>query len=282
MTIVVNVKRKRIKKNATKSLAKKNKIDQMEKFQFEALERTAQLITKKEIVYGQRNQFLQTDKEIHISSVNENFMIVHEVGHFLAATTEERSLLNLGLPTNDDPYPSEYTVLKELQAREISRILYGEWAKTLPKDEYNYIKYLTEDIFKSMQQSKHNHVLNKITRHSVSKLLNECNTSLNECEKILGVSVGQRMSQEMEHFSQLLQEMDVETVGHNRKHNLYLNIKDKKYILKRSNEGFGLYVATENGCQGKTIKIAQHKEEILQSVRKLKNKNEKVRKNLHI
>jgi len=279
---VANAKRKRIKKNVIKNLAKKNKTNQMEKFQFEALEKTAQLITKKEIVYGQRNQFLQTDREIHISSVDENFMLVHEVGHFLAATTEERSLPNLGLPMSDDPYPSEHIIVKELQAREISRILYGEWAKTLPKDEYNYVKYLTEDIFKSMQQSRHIHVLNKITRHSVSKLLNECGTSLNECEKMLGVSVGQRLSQEMEHFSQLLQEIDVETIGHNRKHNLYLIIKDKKYILKRSSDGFGLYVATENGCQGKTIKMSQHKEEVLQSVKNLKNKNEKVRKHFYI
>lgn len=121
------------------------------------IEDIAKFITNKKIVYSSdKVRFYQTTDKIVIDKLNkgENYMLLHEVGHFLAATEEERKIENLGLPT--DLMINDWVVEKEIKAREFTKALFLPWAmNTLDQNstQFKYIEYLCTAIF-SLQEKQ--------------------------------------------------------------------------------------------------------------------------------
>lgn len=118
--------------------------------QFDKIRDITKFITNRTPSYN-HSMFYQTQDEIRISgeenSGNE-LMLLHEVGHWVAATEEERLMPNLGFK-DDESVLTEWELEREIKAREISRILFWEWGKDKFEDKLGaYLEYLTHDIFK--------------------------------------------------------------------------------------------------------------------------------------
>lgn len=125
--------------------------------------------------------FYQTQDEIRISgSMNsgDDLMLLHEIGHWLSATEEERLLPNLGF--KDDEYIlTEWELEREIKAREISRILFWEWGQvSLEGTEKQYLEYLTHSIFKG---DKFDKIMNpfELTEKEVDDILRTIGLTLN-------------------------------------------------------------------------------------------------------
>jgi hypothetical protein len=113
--------------------------------------RVTHLITGKRIrlLYSEDLQFIQDQDTIGITSGEGNLLLViHEIGHWLAATPEERLLHNLGLV--DDL--TQHAINREIQAREISNFIFKDWIRTrLGGQEQAYAEYLTTRIFSQFE-----------------------------------------------------------------------------------------------------------------------------------
>jgi hypothetical protein len=111
------------------------------------LHKVTYLITGKRIILFESNesQFSQDEYTIGVlPGEGQLLSVIHEIGHWLAATPEERLLYNLGLP--DDLTP--HAINREIQAREISNFIFKDWIRTrLSGVEQDYGEYLTQRIF---------------------------------------------------------------------------------------------------------------------------------------
>lgn len=111
------------------------------------LHKVTYLITGKRIILFESNESLFSQDEYTIGVLpgeGQLLSVIHEIGHWLAATPEERLLYNLGLP--DDLTP--HAINREIQAREISNFIFKDWIRTrLSGVEQDYGEYLTQRIF---------------------------------------------------------------------------------------------------------------------------------------
>jgi hypothetical protein len=112
------------------------------------LEGIVNLIGLGGIVYGGEvyPEPLQNGNKIYLNYKRNSPILVHEIGHWIAATDRELGFHNLGLT---DDYRE--TINREIQAREISKYLFWDWSyKIDPCDSFRmgkYIRYLCESIF---------------------------------------------------------------------------------------------------------------------------------------
>jgi hypothetical protein len=111
------------------------------------LHKVTYLITGKRIILLdlEDRMFIQDQDTIGIAPGEGGLLLViHEIGHWLAATPEERLLYNLGL--HDDL--TQHAINREIQAREISNFIFKDWIGTrLSGMEQSYAEYLTQRIF---------------------------------------------------------------------------------------------------------------------------------------
>lgn len=118
------------------------------------IDKICKFITGKECVESEKDYFYQDENSIYTLKIpkgckyGDKIAVIHEIGHYIAATPQERNLPNLGLPL--DGFIDDNLLMKELMAREFSRLLFYDWGKrNLDDGEFRYFEYLTTQIFES-------------------------------------------------------------------------------------------------------------------------------------
>ncbi len=128
-------------------------------------------ITGKDILLGDSNivekEYIMYRGGSKISEV----LILHEIGHFIAANPKERKLPNLGLPSKFDNYKlDEHILVKEIMARDFSRILFYDWALKLYSDLGNFEKYANYLFFEIFQDEYENLSTNGISYPCITNI----------------------------------------------------------------------------------------------------------------
>ena len=93
----------------------------------EKLHKVTKIITNKTIIQEENSELYQDDKVIKVPSGEGNLLLtIHEIGHYLAATPEEKKMDNLGLTDE----LTDLSIEREIQSREISHFLFNQWIKS--------------------------------------------------------------------------------------------------------------------------------------------------------
>ena len=99
--------------------------------------------------------------------------LIHEVGHWLEATDEQRLLPNIGLPIVDEENPPEEVLIREIRAREYSRLYFEHWAnENLTGHQLDYVNYLFNNIFDDFEKDLDmKGILNQIREETLGEMV---------------------------------------------------------------------------------------------------------------